>query len=333
MAEEFEDLFAALRADTMPRVRPPGVARVRRTVRRRRAATATFAGVLLVVLGGTVALLGLPAGHPPSTAAGALSQTELDHLTGLADRAVTAGNPGPTVFARRGPVAGLVTATEQVYLGEINLQVACAGSGSVTLLVRGTPGSESGSTTRTEVARLVAACTAEPLPAGTTFVLGQFVDITVELVDTGSARDRAGFAYRATSDTGAPAAAGSEASDPTAALRLPERLPAGSGWGGGGAVSTRPVSTGWEWLDGDFRLAVACAGTGTLRVTVRQASRADDPDGSVVASAAYRLSCRYPPRREDLAIGVIRDRQVDLTLAYEAASPAPANVAYQFLAR
>ncbi len=332
MADELDELFADLRAGTMPQIRPPGVDRVRRTVRRRRTTTVAFAGVLLVMLGGTVALLGFPARHP-DTAAGTLSQTELDRLTGLADQAVRAGNPGPAVFSRRGPVTGLISATEQVYLGEINLQLACAGTGSVTLLVRGTLGSESASSGRPEVARLTARCSAEPLPAGTTFVLGQFVDVSVEVVDADSARGRAGFAYRATSDTGKPTAAGSEAGDPDLALQLPDPLPEGSAWGGSGKVRDRSFSSGWERLDGDFRLAVACAGTGTLRVTVRQARSADDPEGTVVKTKAHTMTCRYPPARQDIVIGPIRGRQVDLTFRYEAASAAPGEVAYQFLPR
>jgi hypothetical protein len=329
VADDLEELFAGLRADTMTRVRPPGVDRVRRTVRRRRTATAAFAGVLLLALGGTVALLGFPSRHR-APAADSLSQAELDRLTGVADRAVTAGNPGRAVFARRGPVTGAVSATEQIYLGEINLQIACAGTGSVTLLVRGRPGSESGSTTPVEVARLTAQCTAEPVPVGTSFVLGKFIDITVELVDTGSARGRSGFAYRATSDTGLPAAR-TETNDPSGVL--PQDPPPGSGWGGGGELVGGRIDTGWEPLNGDFRLAVACAGTGTLRVILRQARSAADPAGTVVRTNTFEASCEYPPRRQDFVVGRIRDRQVDLRLTYESPSPAPADVAYQFLPR
>jgi hypothetical protein len=330
VAEEFEDLFAEFRADTVWQVRPPGADRVRRTVRRRRTATAAFAGVLLLALSGTVALLGFPSRPTTPANRDSLTQAELDRLTGLADRAVTTGNPGPAVFSRRGPVAGNLSATEQIYLGKIDLQIACAGTGSVTLRVRGTPGSESGSTARVEVARITARCSAAPVPAGATFVLGQFIDITVELVDAGSAHGRAGFAYRATSDTGKPAAR-SETNNPNGAL--PQDLPPGSGWGGGGKVSARRLYTGWERLNGDFRLALACAGTGTLRVRLRQAGSAADPDGTVLATKTWTAPCQYPPRRQDFVVGVISNRQVDLSLTYESTSPAPGDAAYQFLPR
>jgi hypothetical protein len=331
VAEQLEDLFAELRADTMGQLRPPGADRVRRTVRRRRTTTAAFAGVLLVVLGGTVALLGFPSRHPAPATADTLSQAELDRLTGVADQAVQAGNPGPAVFARRGPVLGLISATEQIYLGEIELQVACAGTGSVTLLVRGRPSAESGSTERAEVARLTARCSAEPVPAGTTFVLGQYLDITVELVDADSARGRAGFAYRATSDTGQPVPR--DGSDPTGALRLPEPLPAGSAWGGSGNATDQGAGTGWEPLDGDFRLAVACAGTGTLRILVRQARSAADPDGTVVGKQSFEATCQLPPQRQDFVLGVVRDRQVSLSWSHESTSSAPVDIAYQLLPR
>jgi hypothetical protein len=325
VADQIEDLFAELRADAMRQIRPPGADRARRTVRRRRTATVSAAVVLLVMLGGTVALLGFPARTTTPANHGRLPETDLDRLTGVADRAVNASNPGPAVFARRGPVTGGETATEQIYLGEINLQLACAGTGSVTLLVRGTPGSENNTTKRTEVARLTAQCSAEPLPAGTKFVLGQFLDITVELVDTGSARGNAGFAYRATSDTGRPAARGGLGNDPQDALQLSNDLPAGSGWGGGGDLIGRRVETGFERLDGDFRLAVACAGTGTLHVEVRPARK-------TTAAKTRSVVCRYPPQREDLVLGVVRD-EVTLSLRYESSSPAPARIAYQVLPR
>ncbi|MEU8612169.1 hypothetical protein AB0C29_29690 [Actinoplanes sp. NPDC048791] len=331
MAEEFEDLFAEFRADTVWQVRPPGADRVRRTVRRRRTATAAFAGVLLLALSGTVALLGFPSRPTTPANRDSLTQAELDRLTGVADRAVTAGNPGAAVFSRRGPVAGIMSATQQIYLGEIDLQIACAGTGSVTLLVRGRPGSESGSTVPVEVARITARCSAAPVPAGTTFVLGQFLDITVELVDAESARGRAGFAYRATSDTGRPAAR-SEANNPSGVLPR-DPLPPGSGGGGGGEVGDRRLHVGWEPLNGDFRLAVACAGTGTLRIRLRQARSAADPEGTVLATKTWTAPCQYPPRRQDLVVGVIRNRQVDLSLSYESPSPAPGDAAYQFLPR
>ncbi|GAA3910364.1 hypothetical protein [Actinoplanes auranticolor] len=330
MAEDLKDLFAEFRADTVWEVRPPGADRVRRTVRRRRTATAAFAGVLLLALSGTVVLLGFPSRPTTPANRDSLTQAELDRLTGLADRAVTAGNPGPAVFSRRGPVTGNLSATEQIYLGRIDLQIACAGTGSVTLLVRGRPGSESGSTAPVEVARITARCSATPVPAGATFVLGQFLDITVELVDAGSACGRAGFAYRATSDTGKPAAR-SEANDPSGVL--PQDLPPGSGWGGGGEVGNRRLYAGWEPLNGDFRLAVACAGTGTLRIRLRQARSAADPDGTVFATKTWTAPCQYPPRRQDLVVGVISNRQVDLSLTYESTSPAPGDAAYQFLPR
>lgn len=324
MADQFEDLFAELRVDLMREVRPPGPERARRTVRRRRTVTVSAAVVLLVMLGGTVALVGFPSRLTTPANHGRLPGTDLDRLTGVADRAVTASNPGPAVFSRRGPVTGGETATEQIYLGEINLQVACAGTGFISLLVRGTPTAEAGSLTRTEVARLNARCSDDPVPVGTTFVLGQFLDITVELVDADSALGQAGFAYRATSDTGAPAARG-VANDPTDALQLGNDLPTGSGWGGGGELSGGAFDTGFERLDGDFRLAVACAGTGTLRVEVRQ-------ERTATAAKAVVVACHYPPKRQDLVLGAIRDR-VSLSLKYESPSPAPVQFAYQMLPR
>lgn len=333
MADQLETLFADLRAETIHAIRPPGADRVRRTVRRRRTATVSAAVVLLVMLGGTVVLLGFPSSRPTTPAHhGRLPETDLERLTGVADRAVTAGSPGPAVFSRRGAVTDAFRATEQAYLGRLTLQVACAGAGSVTLLMRGRPGSESGTTERTEVARLTADCSAEPLPTGATFVLSQFLDISVEVVGTEGARGRAGFAYRATSDTGQPALKDGP-NNPTSALRLPDPLPPGSGWGGGVAVTDRPHAVGWEQLNGDFRLAVACAGVGVLHVTVQQARSAADPKGTVSATKTFDAACAYPPQRQDFVVGRVPNRQVSLAWNYESSSVAAADVAYQFLPR
>jgi hypothetical protein len=330
--EDFEDLFADLRADAISRVRPPGVERVRRTVRRRRTTTAAVAGVLLVVLGGTVALLGFPSRPTLPAHRDPLTQSDLKRLTGVAERAVTAGNPGPAVFARRSSVVGDFTATEQIFLGRINLQVACAGTGSVTLLVRGNPGSENTTTERTEVARLTARCSAEPLPVGTTFVLDQWPNITVDLVDADTAQGRAGFAYRATSDIGK-AVGKNEPNNPTEALDLSSELPPGSGPGGDARVASRRISSDWDPLNGDFRLALACAGTGSLRVTVRLARSAADPEGTVTGTKTFDATCAYPPKRQDFVVGRVRNRLVNLSWAYDSRSVQPAEIAYQFLPR
>ena len=330
MAERIEDLFTEFRQSAGQQVQPPGTERVRRTVRRRRTTTAAFAGVLLVVLGATVTLLGLPARPLPSAEDGG---PEPAGLARLAAQKVAASNPGPALFARGGPVTGPWSRRESIFLGEIDLHLACAGTGTVTLLVRGIRGSEDVGTDSPEVARLTATCSAEPVPVRTTFVLGQLAGLTVELTGLDSALGRAGFAYRATSDTGEPAWPSDDRQNTTTVLGLPEPLPEGSGWGyGGGAVSRRGISD-WQRLDGDFRLAVACRGTGTLRLTVRQASSSADPEGTVVASKAYAVACTYPPQRQDLVVGRIRDREVQLSWRYESTSAAPADFSTQFLPR
>ena len=332
MAERIEDLFAEFRVAAVQQVQPPGTEQVRRTVRRRRSTTA-FAGVLLVAFGVTVTLLGMSA-RPLSPATGdPLVPAGLAGLARLAQQTVTAGNPGPALFARGGTVTGPWSRRESVFLGEIDFQLACAGTGTVTLLVRGIRSSEDAATDRPEVARITAVCSAEPVPARTSFVLGQLAGLTVELTDMDSALDRAGFAYRATSDTGEPASASSDQQNTTTALRLPDPLPAGSGWGYSGGAATGLGDSGWEPLDGDFRLAVACRGTGTLRLTVRQARSPADPEATVVASKSYAVACRYPPQRQDLVVGRVRDREVQLAWRYESTSAAPADFSTQFLPR
>jgi hypothetical protein len=54
--DQLEELFADLRADTLPRVRPPGTQAARHTVRRRRTTrTVATAAVVLAAAGGLIA--------------------------------------------------------------------------------------------------------------------------------------------------------------------------------------------------------------------------------------------------------------------------------------
>src|SRR4051812_17654013 len=54
MPDQFDDLFASLRSETLPQVRPPGTASARETVRRRRTGRRIAAVTSAVALAGVV---------------------------------------------------------------------------------------------------------------------------------------------------------------------------------------------------------------------------------------------------------------------------------------
>jgi hypothetical protein len=63
----------------------------------------------------------------------------------------------------------------------------------------------------------------------------------------------------------------------------------------------------------NYTLAGACAGTGTLRLAVRQ------DDGTVLRELS--VPCSWPPGRHDVDLGPL-DRKVYVWARYESAEPA-----------
>src|SRR5687767_4615156 len=118
MPDQLDTLFADLRAETLPRTRPPGVTAVRRTVRRRRCrkvAGATLA--LAAVAGGGYAYQVLPGRStaPADTPAG---------REAVAIEAVRLGRPQhPSLLSGSGTVTGGVIARGQLLAGTYQVRL------------------------------------------------------------------------------------------------------------------------------------------------------------------------------------------------------------------
>ncbi|AEV81635.1 hypothetical protein ACWT_0621 [Actinoplanes sp. SE50] len=131
MADQIERLFADLRTDTLPRIRPPGADAARRTVRRRRRRAAAVTGIGLAVLAVAAFTTPLRLSSPAEPAA-PLSQAERDSLALDAARVIRLHDYPQTnggTITGDGPLVTL-----DVLPGEYDFVAACAGqAGTVDL--------------------------------------------------------------------------------------------------------------------------------------------------------------------------------------------------------
>jgi hypothetical protein len=124
-------LFADLRADTLPRVRPPGTEAARHTVRSRRTRrTVATAAVALAVTGGLVATTApLTTTRHQDSSAGRMRK-----LADTAKRALDAQLPKLTGRLKTGTVEAEETLTfPGTEPGDYTLAVTCAGPGQITI--------------------------------------------------------------------------------------------------------------------------------------------------------------------------------------------------------
>jgi hypothetical protein len=319
VADELNELFADLRADTIAQIRPPGAAQAHTTVRgrRRRTIVVTALSLALVVAGGTAVFA--------SVRRPALVQAA--QLATVARQTVDATAGSAEVVSDSGVVRSTYSRPHSTVFGQLTLRVACAGPGAITFVVTGTQSSEGGGGTN-ELTRLPVACANPPVMGRTDFVVEGLDHFTVELTDVGTAVQKAGFAYRISTDLRTAIPETDYTADPETALHLPDPLPNGSGPGGvGSAPPGRTSDDGWTQLGGTVKLAIACAGNGKLQIDVAWRS----PTGSTVGSKSVEAACVYPPVRHDVAIGHMDGRLVQVRYRYESASRAPAHWAVQFL--
>jgi hypothetical protein len=173
MADQLEELFAELRAETISRVRPPGVGAARQTVRRRRLASGVAVAVAVAAVAGGVAVTaGGRSTHPAPAASSAvdLSRVVKEALT----RQVRSGAPAPTRIVTV-PATGQI-AFPSTSAGKYQLLVACANGGSLTLDVRaGATGHFGG----------VVGCSAEPAVVVLPFALTRAGSVTISLSGAG----------------------------------------------------------------------------------------------------------------------------------------------------
>lgn len=131
MTDQLEDLFAELRTETITRVRPPGPAVARRTVRRRRT-TLVAAGcvVAAVAVGAGVQTIGGTTPRPPAGADPALLAERQSRA--VAKTAVEPPTFDNTVLVAQGVVREGTVVTRTLVPGTYLVQMACSGPGRAT---------------------------------------------------------------------------------------------------------------------------------------------------------------------------------------------------------
>jgi hypothetical protein len=319
VTDQLETLFREVRADTMREIRPPGIRAARRTVavRRRRRLILITAVAVLAVVGGAAGLV--PRSHREQAVSGPLPVDRLDRLAALAHQRVAAADPGTPAIDVQAPVRVTFARDSSPYAGGLSLSLACAGAGSITLVVQSTAGSE-GNYAKQELTRVVAPCAADPVPVSATFSAGQARNLNFSLVDSEGAAYQAGFAFRVTSDTGEPMAPDDSRLDATEALDPSHGTNGVIGLAGEGRQSYLDEEAD---LNGDYTVGVACAGAGTLRFEMWT------PNGGRLLGKVD-VPCRYPAVRRDLHLRQQHRHGISLILQYDSTSVAPARVAWQY---
>ncbi|WP_033343136.1 hypothetical protein [Catenuloplanes japonicus] len=297
---EMEALFASGRAQAAGRIRVPGADAARRTVRRRRqrAGVAAAACAVLVTLAGTATLSRRPAPVPPATpVAGAVSALHA---------------PGTRVIEETGPAEIDYTREYPAYAGNLTLEVACAGDGRLTFVAESTPDQSLGQSARVEWARVTAPCASAPTSVTTLFAVGRAArGLTVRLDDL-AAQGTTTFAYRITSDTHVPVESGDAVNTLTAALGAE---PTGNVLRLEASV---PYDDPHPFAAGDYRLAVACAGTGTIGVRVGSGEE-------------QTVACGWPPQRAVVSGTTEGADRLTVTFRPADGGVAPALVAWAVL--
>ncbi|MEU8660126.1 hypothetical protein [Actinoplanes philippinensis] len=133
MPDPIEQLFAGLRAETLPTVRPPGTEPLRRAVRRRRAVTSAAAAVTVLALAALIAVTrpdsGRPVAAPPSDSGAVLTERISSALklddpqhAGLSQISLDTGS-------------GMPESRRSVLGGTYDIRMVCIGSGTVDVMV------------------------------------------------------------------------------------------------------------------------------------------------------------------------------------------------------
>lgn len=289
MTDQIEELFADLRAETLPTVRPPGTEPLRRAVRRRRAVTVTAAAVAVLGLAGLITVVrpgteADPVVSPPSAAPtysdDSLTAWVADSLKIEDARAMGLGE----IILDTG--SGPRESRRQVLGGTYSIRMTCYGSGSMDVTVSGTA---AGAVPCTTTGTVQAVPVVVPEPSG---------QLVVRVVPQVAGPGRAAFGYVADL-----AQADKSRWQETAKNALGERT--GNFQGGGSDFVSDGSSTGFDDSaiePGRYRIRAICFGFGTARLSVGPATGAENsstadeatvhcsPDAPRSASVTYTTS-------------------------------------------
>jgi hypothetical protein len=298
VTDQLEALFADLRAETLPQVRPPGIEAARHTVRRRRTTrTVATAAVAVAVAGGLVATAAPPATvrHQDSPAG------QMRELAGVAKRALDDQLPRLAGRQQSGTVEEVTTLTfPGIEPGEYTLALACAGPGQITIDIEQARDADESSVLGRQIVRCGERPIVEVMPFRLSFRTPAVITITGGTQAVGNAAYAAelGGPYGRQQgddvlhDDDAVAADESIQNADRAAARLTR-----DGVAAPLRVTTEQMrsrrSTGYV-RPGNFKLWIACVGPGSLNVSV-----AAVPAGGVVTGdgqeiLAGEFSCHEP---------------------------------------
>ncbi|MEU8238009.1 hypothetical protein AB0C07_07190 [Actinoplanes missouriensis] len=151
MPDRIEELFADLRAETLPTVMPPGTGPLRRAARRRRTALSAAAAVAVLAVSGLVAVIrpgdtATPAAAPEISAAPVTEDSD-DVAAALG---IDPGSPDPGALAVFDAGDGLIGTTRDLLGGRYDMKMVCFGAGTIDVTVgstEATVGCDTGQTT------------------------------------------------------------------------------------------------------------------------------------------------------------------------------------------
>jgi hypothetical protein len=270
VTDQLEDLFADLRAETLTRVRPPGAARARRTVHRRRVVRSAATCVVAVAAAGAgVQVFGLP----PSVRPAAPNETTLGQFQ---DRAALAIGSGPSrgadaVLDYQGVVVrGTIVTGRLIPATRYTLELACVGRGRVTIVLHLDPAPEVTATALCDT-------TGEVVQD---FTVPADTAVSVELRPVDDAEGQAAIAARIGLST-----VDQHQMISTAERRLPER--AGTEIATSSSFLPRALTNEDNTMEaGAYRYVFACAGAGSVKVTASVRN-----GGSLVSAGSATASC------------------------------------------
>ncbi|WP_305786077.1 hypothetical protein [Symbioplanes lichenis] len=314
MSDQFDDLFAALRTETIPGVRPPGADSARETVRRRRTRKRVVA-----VTTTALAVLGIA------------GVTAIPRLTGPgregASAAVDAAErPGGTTLAG---LVGLYSEPSfpKVAAGDYTVTAACEGTGSLDVrAVR-----VAGDGTRTDLGGQTVVCAPDPASRSWQFRMAAAGDIVVTLAGDSGSAETAHYAVTlsrvtATDDTFTPSDL--TMTNTATARDILERAGLSAQ-----SMTTELIQLASPWestADGEFVLRVACVGPGSVALVVTDNAPGSGRSGAELVDE--KISCTeeaipqaYPSHNR---IQYKAGRQLWVTVTPDAAARDVAGFAY-----
>jgi hypothetical protein len=317
--ELVRELFADLRADELPTVRPPGAPAARRTVRRRRTAVSVgVTGLTVVAIAGLAFATARPAPGggeaAPARQGSRLPVADLQQLAYRADAALDERglggppvNDDPHLVMQRSTVLDSEAPAPQSHrlqAGEYHADLRCAGTGRVGFTFRWSPERADRTVDRSRsvvVGSGQAMCYEAPTAYSQPFTLTGTGRLEVVLSPDDEAVGHAGFAYQVIRFV--------EASDESAGNALAAAHDLRARHPGTEPVSMRTLHDHLGNNSGPMprptTMPLACRGPGTIRVEVF-VGQVDDRGrvserGATLADEEIR--CRSTPNVVTLALG------------------------------